>query len=77
MNKAKYVMTNNGPIVFYGGMQHSHFASYNPTSAGFVWLDKNDKTGEIVATCFGESVSLKLKVAEEDSFRITRMFSQY
>lgn len=64
-NSFKYIMTENGPIIFPRTMNHSDFAEYNPVSAGFVRIIVND--GEYKFHCYGDSVTLQLRSKLEDS----------
>lgn len=61
MNRVKYVVTSDNEIIVFGeAMNHSTFKSFNPTSAGFISFGVN-KEGNPSCTCYGESISLKLK----------------
>ena len=59
--RAKYVMTELGPILFPETMKHSDFKDFSPTSAGIVTV-----TGKIVVTS-GHSLTLNLKSEPGDS----------
>lgn len=71
MSTAKYVKTeDNNIIIFSKDFNHSQFKYFHPVSAGFIVLKyykQSDGTPTAVATCYGESLSLDLKSAPEDS----------
>lgn len=62
----KYVIINEDfPIIFPEHIEHCKFSEIGKiTSAGFCALEK-DKLGSWLAV-YGESISLKLKPAEDD-----------
>lgn len=64
--KAKYVMTDNGIIVFPESFSHSDFSRFNPTSAGFISFGATGRY-EPVCECYGESITLKLKSGKKDT----------
>jgi hypothetical protein len=66
--KAKYVMTDKGPILFPPSFNHKEFTLFNPISAG--WVDI-DHTG---AETFGVSVGLGMKPSTYDSILIQEAF---
>lgn len=70
--KTKYIKTgDNKIIVFSGALQHDEFRKFNPVSAGFISfgaLGKYDPD----CTCYGESVSLKLKSDEDEDTRLAK-----
>lgn len=69
MFNIKYIKTASGQfILFPSSISHDKFENLNPVSAGFVKIYCN----EIV--CFGESLSLGLKSAPEDSQLATRQY---
>lgn len=68
--KAKYVMTDKGPILFAYSIPHNAFRDFKPTSAGFV--DVDIETGKYSA--YGKSVSLNLGVHRNDSVLIECAF---
>jgi hypothetical protein len=63
--KLKYVMTQNGPILFPGSFSHADFKEFTPTSAGFVEIGRD---GSVYP--YGKSVSLKLQHDSQDEMRI-------
>ncbi len=66
--RAKYVMTDKGPILFGPAYKHSDFAHLKPTSAGFVNLDGGPTT-------YGESMSLNMAPGEDDAAIIESCFT--
>ena len=67
--KQKYVKTKIGNIIVFSEMmQHSEFKKFEPTSAGFISIGIGND-GNPSCTCYGESVSLKLKSHEEDTIK--------
>ena len=77
MSKVKYIKTeSNQIIVFPETMKHSQFKMFNPVSAGFVHITSNNR-GMPTCTCYGESVSLKLKSDETDSVLAYRQILRY
>jgi hypothetical protein len=63
--KLKYVMTQNGPILFPGSFSHADFQAFAPTSAGFVEIGRD---GSVYT--YGQSASLKLRPDGQDESRI-------
>lgn len=68
--KHKYVrLPNYNQFIFFPtAIEHSTFRNLNPVSAGFCYLDNDDKK----IKCFGESISLKLYSLEDDSYHATK-----
>lgn len=67
MLKQKYIRTkNNNIIVFSELQQHNEFKHFEPVSAGFIAIGVG-KDGNPDCTCYGESVTLKLKSDEGDT----------
>jgi hypothetical protein len=66
--KQKYVRLKeyNQIIIFPQIIEHSEFKYLEPISAGFCHIHK-DKV-----VCFGESISLRLKGLEDDTFMATK-----
>lgn len=67
MAKVKYIRTKENRIIVFSDLQqHSEFKMFEPISAGFISFgigeDRNPS-----CSCYGESVSLKLKSMEDDS----------
>jgi hypothetical protein len=67
MPRVKYIRTEDNQIIIFSELQnHSDFKIFNPISAGFISIgigkDRNPD-----CTCYGESVTLKLKSIEGDS----------
>ena len=61
MARVKYIRTKNNEIIIFGElMQHSDFRHFNPVSAGFISIGIG-KDGNPDCSCYGESISLKLK----------------
>lgn len=77
MSKVKYIKTkNNQIIVFPEYHTHSEFRNFEPISAGFISIGfDNDR--QMNCTCYGESVSLKLKSVKEDSILAKRQILGY
>lgn len=70
MEKQKYIKLPqyNEIIIFPCVMAHSYLKHLNPISAGFCYINTENK----VVECFGESISLNLKSdKEEDTKRAT------
>jgi len=65
LRKLKYIIGEaNQPILFSEYYMHSEFKNFNPIRAGFVLIHMEDfgkKVGRVQCTCYGESISLKLK----------------
>lgn len=77
MFKTKYVRTSNNEIIcFSETIMHSEFKKFSPISAGFIIIDTNPLTGELICKCHGESISLGLKSLEEDSVLAKRQILQ-
>jgi hypothetical protein len=78
MDKVKYVIINGSAIVFSGAIQNKDMVGYNEKceGAGFVYFTiGKDSFGDddIVAKCYGESISLGIKSrGEVDSNLVTR-----
>ena len=70
MSKLKYVRTKeyNSIIIFPTLINHSVFKHMGIISAGFCYINSKDETVD----CFGESVSLKIKCLEDDSYFATK-----
>ena len=74
MRYAKYVIVDGSAIVFSAAIAHSEMVPFAQIAegAGFVkFYPRQNKWGEdvVVATCYGESISLGIKSrGEEDSF---------
>ncbi len=81
MRKLKYVRFNLGFITFAEPIAHNEIkfieSKFNitesPISAGFYYLTVQD--GEIIAKCYGESITLNLKSLPEDSELLTRQMN--
>lgn len=70
--RVKYVKTKeNVIIVFSELLQHSDFRGFEPVSAGFISIGATDKY-EPSCTCYGESISLKLKSDPEIDTELAR-----
>ena len=73
--KAKYIILENfGPVVFTELMQHSEVAralgANQPiTGAGFVYVNADGGY-----TCYGESISLRVKSNGEDDAKILNKY---
>ena len=70
--RVKYIVFKNDQAIIFGeDWAHSDFTRFmEPASAGFVSINGSERT----ATCYGESVSLKLKSdTERDSRIVTRI----
>ena len=73
-NKMKYVKIDefDSIIIFPDIIMHSDFRYLKPISAGFCYINEDS------ISCFGESISLRLKTEPEDSEIATRQyFKQY
>jgi len=70
--KLKYVRTGDDVIiVFPEYIEHQRFIPFSPKSAGFICIaPKKDLTLEI--SCYGESVSLKLKSNPEEDTKLAQ-----
>ena len=77
MRDVKYVIVDGSAIVFSAAIAHSEMVRHHQKAegAGFVkFYPRQNKWGEdvVIATCYGESISLGVKSrGEEDSFLIT------
>ncbi len=61
-------------IIFSTIIEHSAFANFEPVSAGFCYINPDKQ----VVSCFGESISLKLKSnPEEDTKFATKQIFGY
>jgi len=72
MANVKYIRSKNNRIIVFSELQqHSEFKMFEPISAGFISFgigeDRNPD-----CSCYGESVSLKLKSREDDSMLAKR-----
>lgn len=75
--KAKYIMTNNGIIVFPQSFSHSDFSHFKPTSAGFISFGTDGKY-KPRCECSGESFTLKMKSDEKDTRRaMKQLITEY
>ena len=71
--KTKYIRTSEDRIIVFSELQqHKEFKHFEPVSAGFISIGVG-KDGNPDCTCYGESVSLNLKSAEEEDTRLARM----
>lgn len=75
--KAKYIKTSNNVIIVFSELlQHSEFKDWNPVSAGFIsiGIEKVEGYGHYQpsCSCYGESISLKLKSDEEKDTALAR-----
>lgn len=72
----KYIMTDNGPIIFSDSFSHAEVAAalrVKPKTAGFVRFNSDDCFG-----CVGESISLGVRSdPEKDTERIARVIRGY
>lgn len=74
----KYVIIDGSAIVFSSAITHSEMVGYNQKveGAGFVrFYPSKNEWGEdvVIATCYGESISLGVvSRGEEDSFIVTQ-----
>ncbi len=71
--KAKYVMTDRGPILFPQSIPHDAFRTFKPISAGFVDIDIEN--GKYAA--YGKSHSLDLVSKKIDSVLIESAFEDH
>ena len=68
--KGKYIITSEGEMILFPEIiMHSDFKILNPISAGFFYLDANNKI-----VCHGQSISLRLSSNEEDSNQANLQF---
>ncbi len=65
--RAKYVMTDKGPILFPESFKHEEFKGFKPSSAGFVLID-------LIAYTFGASGSLRMVPDPGDQLSIEKAF---
>jgi hypothetical protein len=66
MNILKYCVNGKKiPIIFSNEIIHRDVMP-NAISAGFLIVKFDTNTSKFTAKCFGESVSLKIKIAEDD-----------
>jgi hypothetical protein len=73
--KLKYVIIEDGPILFGEGIPHQTFKPLHPISAGFCYI--HHENHYFTVDCFGESVGLKLKSAESDKRQIEKLLNEY
>lgn len=67
MGRVKYIKTKTNQIIVFSELQqHSEFREFNPVSAGFISIGIG-KHGNPDCTCYGESISLGLKSAVDDT----------
>jgi len=68
-NKQKYVrLEDHDQFIFFNMItEHLTFKHLNPISAGFCYLDEQNKV-----RCFGESFSLGLVAKEDDTLLATK-----
>lgn len=71
--QGKYIMTDNGPILFPESFQHSDFKQHGPKSAGYFTIGKN-KNREMSVFTYSDSFSLKLKPDKDDERKIKNYF---
>jgi hypothetical protein len=76
MRDVKYVIVDGNAIVFSAEIAHSEMVPFAQIAegAGFVkfYPSKNEwGEDEIIAKCYGESISLGVASREEDSFLVT------
>lgn len=77
MPRVKYIKTKQREIIVFSELfDHSDFRSFNPVSAGFIYIGA-DGEGCPTCSCHGESVSLKLKSDPEDSVLAKRQILRY
>lgn len=70
--KCKYVRTENNVIIIFSELlQHKEFISFNPISAGFIAIGASGRHQPEIS-CYGESVSLKLKSNEAEDTLLAR-----
>lgn len=74
-NKHKYVRLEEYDVFIFFSMilNHTTFEHLNPISAGFCYLDNEDKK----IRCFGESHSLGIGAKENDSELATKQIYGY
>jgi len=66
MNILKYCVNNRKtPIIFSSDLMHADVMP-NAISAGFLTMKFDVNTSKFMVKCFGESESLKIKMAEDD-----------
>lgn len=75
MFEAKYVIIDGSAIVFTAAIMHSDMVKHHQRAegAGFVrFYSSRNEWGEdeIIAKCYGESISLGVKSREEEDSRI-------
>ncbi len=72
----KYIITENGPVIFDVRYAHNEIAGrMHPTSAGFVQFEV--QRGEILAKCYGKSISLNLKPdLKNDERKLTQLVNK-
>lgn len=78
--RLKYIVTENGPIIFGDGHSHAQVAKNEKVfGAGFVHIEaKHEDDGHISVKCFGNSVSLKQESRGQlDADVIDRLLNYY
>ena len=77
--KLKYVMIDDiVPVLFSEMQQHSDFLHVGKiTSAGFCYIDYDEKSNQYKVTVHGESISLKIRSKPEDVRLIELILNEY
>jgi hypothetical protein len=71
---SKYIRYSSGFITFAEPIMHKEIRfDVEPISAGFYYITVFE--GELIAKCYGDSVSLNLKGKPEDSELLTRQLN--
>jgi len=72
MVKVKYIKTDCKQIIVFSNYHtHDEFSKFNPISAGFISFGV-DRNGNLSCTCYGESISLRLKSDPETDTELAR-----
>lgn len=73
----KYIRFGSNFVIFPEPISHNEISvkhTESPISAGFFWLEIIDS--EIIAKCYGNSITLKLSSNPEDSELLTKQINQ-
>lgn len=77
MNRTKYIKTKNNKIIVFSELQnHSDFKHFEPVSAGFI-VFRIDEHRNPTCFCYGESFSLSLESAFDDTELANRQILGY
>lgn len=78
MNTMKYLINNDGPVIFPTSMNHSDVANGlgRIRSAGFVSIQWDDELGRFIAMTTGRSATLDIDSYPLDALEISNMLNR-